>query len=163
MKAGFAIAALLILGACKTVPQQSLTACAAGRGCESRLLALRLKPGDDLRQTLETFADTKALRAGYIATCAGSLRVAAIRFADQKDATILSGPFEIVSLTGTLSPDGPHIHISIADSSGRVFGGHLAEGSVVYTTAEIVVGELAGASFRRALDPATSFRELVVE
>ncbi len=42
-------------------------------------------------------------------------------------------------------------------------GGHLAEGSLVYTTAEVVIVELVGARFRREIDPATSYKELVVE
>jgi predicted DNA-binding protein with PD1-like motif len=91
------------------------------------------------------------------------VRQAAIRFAGQKDATILTGPFEIVSLTGTFSADGPHLHISISDASGRTHGGHLAEGTLVYTTAEVVVGELAGARFSRRIDPATTYKELVIE
>jgi predicted DNA-binding protein with PD1-like motif len=125
--------------------------------------ALRLKPGDDLRRTLEGFAASRQLRAAYVATCAGSLKVAAIRFADQKDATTLTGPFEIVSVTGTFSTDGPHLHISVSDAGGRTFGGHLAEGSLVYTTAEVVIVELVGASFRREIDPTTTYKELVVE
>jgi predicted DNA-binding protein with PD1-like motif len=150
VKSGFAIAALLLLGACSTATN------------ETRGYALRLKPGDDLRRSLEAFTAQHHLRAAYVATCVGSLKVAAIRFADQKETTILTGPFEIVSLTGTLSPDGPHLHISVSDANGRTFGGHLAEGSLVYTTAEVVIGELVGARFTREVDPATTFRELVV-
>ena len=46
---------------------------------------------------------------------------------------------------------------------GRTIGGHLGAGSIVYTTAEIVVADLKGARFRRELDPATTFKELVIE
>lgn len=158
------IAALLVLGACKTATIQPGTPCAATRkGCETRGYALRLNPGDDVRRRLEEFAAQRKLHAAYIATCAGSVRQAAIRFADQKEATLLTGPFEIVSLTGTLSADGPHLHISVSDASGRTYGGHLAEGTLVYTTAEVVVGELVGARFSRGLDPATTYKELVIE
>lgn len=153
MKRGFAIAILLLLSACTSATHQP----------ETRAFALRLKPGDDLRRTLEEFAARRQLRAAYVATCAGSLKVAAIRFADQKEATTLTGPFEIVSVTGTLSPDGPHLHISVSDTAGRTIGGHLAEGSLVYTTAEVVIVELTGARFRREVDPVTTYKELVVE
>lgn len=128
----------------------------------TRGFALRLRPGDDLRRTLEEFAARRGLRAAYVATCAGSVKVAAIRFADQKEATTLPGPFEIVSLSGTFSPDGPHLHISIADGSGRTYGGHLAEGTLVYTTAEVVIVQLVGARFSRENDVTTSYKELVV-
>jgi predicted DNA-binding protein with PD1-like motif len=98
-----------------------------------------------------------------VASCSGSLRIAAIRFADQKDTTTLAGPFEIVSLSGTLSPDGSHLHISVADGTGRTVGGHLGAGSTVYTTAEIVIGELEGTRFRREIDHATTYKELVID
>lgn len=32
-----------------------------------------------------------------------------------------------------------HLHITVADSSGRVLGGHLCAGSLVRTTAELVI------------------------
>jgi hypothetical protein len=51
------------------------------------------------------------------------------------------GKHEIVSLVGTLALDGDHLHIAVSDSTGRTIGGHLMEGSLVYTTAEIAVGE----------------------
>ncbi|MDP9193448.1 MAG: DNA-binding protein [Acidobacteriota bacterium] len=164
MKTALAIVALMVLGACNTTTNQPATPCASThRGCETRGFAIRLKPGDDLRRTLEEFTARRQLRAAYVATCAGSLKVAAVRFADQEGATTLTGPFEIVSVTGTLSTDGPHLHISVSDASGRTFGGHLAEGSLVYTTAEVVIVELVGARFRREIDPATSYKELAVE
>jgi hypothetical protein len=50
-----------------------------------------------------------------------------------------NGKFEIVSLSGTLSSSGHHVHMSIADCDGNVFGGHLMEGCLVRTTAEIVL------------------------
>ena len=46
----------------------------------------------------------------------------------------------VARLRGTFSPDGAHLHIAIADSSGAVIGGHLCPGSLVRTTAELVVG-----------------------
>lgn len=105
----------------------------------------------------------RRVQAGFVASCSGSLRVVAIRFADQKNTTTLTGPFEIVSLTGTLSPDGSHLHISVADGTGHTIGGHLGAGSTVYTTAEIVVGNLSGSKFRREIDPATAYKELVID
>lgn len=97
-----------------------------------------------------------------MASCSGSLRVVAIRFADQKNVMTLEGPFEIVSLTGTLGPDGSHLHISVADRTGHTIGGHLATGAIVYTTAEIILGNLEDSRFRREIDPATTYKELVI-
>jgi uncharacterized protein len=128
-----------------------------------KVRVLRLKPHDDLRGALEDFTRTHHLRAGYIITCVGSLDGAKLRLADQKDATTFSGKFEIVSLVGTLSPDGPHLHISLSDETGKMIGGHLVEGCTIRTTGEIVIGEATDLRFSRPLDPQTGFNELQIE
>lgn len=68
---------------------------------------------------------------------------------------------EIVSLVGTLS-DGGHLHVSLSDAQGVVIGGHLLGDMVVFTTAEIVIGECEQVTFKRELDPRTGFGELTV-
>jgi predicted DNA-binding protein with PD1-like motif len=70
--------------------------------------------------------------------------------------------FEIVSMEGTLSLDGCHVHIAISDRSGAVIGGHLVGGCIVRTTAEIVLAEVGSHDFRREHDAMTGFAELVV-
>ena len=157
----FALFALLLAG-CSQIATQPR--CSPLRdGCAVRTYAVRLKPGEDLRGALEAFTRQHHLRAAFIQTCVGSLNSVTIRFANQPAETLLTGPFEIVSLVGTLSEDGPHLHVSVSDGAGRTIGGHLAAGSSVYTTAEIVIGEIAGAAFKRETDPATTYKELVVE
>lgn len=125
-----------------------------------RVFALRLKPGQDLRQQIEAFVKEKRIRAGFIITTVGSLRQASIRLADQSSATQFDGKFEIVSLVGTMGQDGVHLHISISDSTGKTIGGHLVEGCVIYTTAEIVIGEAEGLVFSREKDSETGYQEL---
>ena len=95
---------------------------------------LRLHPHQDLKQSLVEFAEKEHLQAGVILTCVGSLECAALRLADRPGTEYLNGKFEIVSLVGTLSPDGPHLHISLSDGSGKTTGGHLQDGSLIYTT-----------------------------
>jgi hypothetical protein len=126
-----------------------------------KIFPIRLHPGDDLRQSLVSFTQQNKLQAGLILTCVGSLRRAALRLANQSGTTILEGHFEIVSLVGTLGPDGPHVHISISDSNGVTTGGHLQDGCLIYTTAEIVLGELEDWVFKRPIDPETTYDELV--
>lgn len=125
-----------------------------------RVFALRLRPGQDLRKQIEAFAKEHQLRAGFIMTTVGSLQRATIRLADQPNATTFDGKFEIVSLVGTLGPDGVHLHISISDNTGKTIGGHLTEGCVIYTTAEIVIGEATGLVFSREKDEQTGYQEL---
>ncbi|CAN0001054.1 unnamed protein product [Discosporangium mesarthrocarpum] len=69
--------------------------------------------------------------------------------------------FEILSLVGTLSPEGGHLHVSLGDEVGSVIGGHLVQ-AVVHTTAEVVVGEASALAFSRSMDERTGFKELTV-
>lgn len=123
---------------------------------------LRLVPGQDLRLELERFAKTKHIQAGFILTCAGSLRKTSLRLADKSEATNFEGKFEIVSLTGTLSPDGPHLHISLSDGEGKTIGGHLVAGCEIYTTAEIVIGDALGLKMTREPDAQSGYNELKI-
>jgi predicted DNA-binding protein with PD1-like motif len=132
----------------------------SGETNRTSIFALRLKPGQDLRKQLETFVKAKRIRAGFVITTVGSLRQASIRLADQPTVTNFPGKFEIVSLVGTLGQDGVHLHVSISDSSGKTIGGHLVEGCLIYTTAEIVIGDAAGLNFSREPDAETGYQEL---
>jgi uncharacterized protein len=124
---------------------------------------IRLRPGEDLKRALETYVQTKNLEAAVILSCVGSLDVAAIRFANRPDATIVPGKLEITSLVGTLAKSsGSHVHITVADGDGVARGGHLMDGSLVYTTAEIAIGELSEIRFSREEDSTYGYRELVV-
>lgn len=125
--------------------------------------ALRLRPGDDLRQQLTAFVVAHQLGAALILTCVGSLTAVSLRLANQETATHYHGHFEIVSLVGTLAASGgEHLHLAVADSTGRTLGGHLLDGSRIYTTAEIVLGALPELHFTRETDPTFGYRELVI-
>lgn len=131
------------------------------------VLAFRIQPNKDLKNELEHFIYENNISSGFVVTCVGSLRTVNIRMAGAKpeaqDIRKLEGHFEIVSLVGTLSRAGSHLHISVSDSEGRVTGGHLKEGSIVATTAEVVVGYDPDVLFEREFDESTGFEELVVK
>lgn len=75
----------------------------------------------------------------------------------------LTGHFEIVSLVGTLSGgESGHLHISLSDPEGHVIGGHVVGDLIVYTTAEVVIGDCTGAKFQREDDLETGYDELVI-
>lgn len=125
-----------------------------------KVVPLRLQPGDDLRQALEAWMGEQQEQAACLISAVGSLSVAQLRFAGAAEATVIHGELEILSLSGTLSPDGAHLHIAVSGSSGAVIGGHLCAGSLVRTTAELVIGLLPDWRFNRELDPATGYPEL---
>jgi predicted DNA-binding protein with PD1-like motif len=124
--------------------------------------ALRLLPGSDLKKSLLLLAKEKDLKAAFILTCVGSLEEAAIRMAGAGEVKQFTDKLEILSLSGTFSVRGGHFHICTSDKNGRVTGGHLMDGCIIYTTAEIVIGEAPGIEFRRAEDIETGFKELKI-
>lgn len=124
--------------------------------------AVRLEPGTDLRDALAEYVLERNIRAGIILSGVGSLHCPTLRYANNHAHTQLDGYFEILSLSGTLSCTGNHIHMMIADSKGKCYGGHLVTGCRVYTTAEIVMAELPGWNFSREPDERTGHRELKV-
>jgi uncharacterized protein len=127
-----------------------------------KIFALRLKPNQDLKAELKKFVVENKIQAGFILTAVGSLKKARVRLANQKQSTVFAENFEIVSLGGTLCQDGVHLHIALADAKGNTIGGHLEEGCMVYTTAEVVLGESNTYSFARVFDPDTGFNELEI-
>ena len=124
--------------------------------------SFRLTPGADLRAGIEDTCRKRRLGAVAIVTCVGSLSHAKLRLADADGVEDIEGPLEIVSLAGTVATTGAHLHAALADTNGRVVGGHLAYGSIVFTTAEIVVIEDVSVVFDRMFDPTTGYRELVI-
>jgi predicted DNA-binding protein with PD1-like motif len=125
-------------------------------------LPVRFGPGIDLRRALQEVLAEHAVEAAYVIQAIGSLSVAQIRFAGMDQATELRGDLEILTLGGSLSPGGVHLHISVSDAEGRVTGGHMGPGCMVRTTAEVLVALLPDHRFSRALDAATGFPELAI-
>lgn len=124
---------------------------------------IRLRPGEDLKKALEAYVETNNIESAVILSCVGSLNVAALRFANRPEATSVPGKLEITSLVGTLAKSsGSHLHLTIADEDGLARGGHLMDGSIVYTTAEIAIGQLPDVRFAREEDPTYGYDELVV-
>lgn len=131
--------------------------------------ALRLHPNSDLKLSLQAFLTSHpSLRSAFIVTAVGSLNHLAIRLAHDpinKENAVLTRHnecFEITSMVGTLSQQGMHVHLCVADQMGKMLGGHLLEGCKVFTTCELVLGNLGGVVFGREFDKETGCAELVV-
>jgi hypothetical protein len=129
----------------------------------TKIHAFRLKPGQDLKKEIGTFVQQHKIEAGWIMTCVGSLTQSNLRFANQPSGTKNNGHFEIVSLVGTVSINGSHLHLSVSDSLGHTIGGHLLDENIIYTTAEIVIGESKNHVFAREKDGSTPWEELQVK
>ena len=124
-------------------------------------LPLRLTPGQDLRLAIEAALGSHT--AGFVLQGIGSLSVAQLRYAGAEALTTLRGDLEILTLAGSMAPDGAHLHMSVSDAQGRVFGGHVAPGCMVRTTAEILVALLPDHAFSREHDlHGSGYKELVI-
>lgn len=119
-------------------------------------------PGADLKSELTKLANENQLGAAAVISAVGSLSKVSLRLANQPESTKFQGKHEIVSLTGTLSKEGIHLHMSVADSRGVTVGGHVMEGSLIYTTVEVVIAELSDLAFLREPCPSSGFKELIV-
>ena len=126
--------------------------------------AFRLKPGDDLFNSIKEYVNENKIKAGFIMSCVGSLQAINIRLANADKFLVRKEHYEIVSLVGCVSCNNRfHLHISISDSEGNTKGGHLKDNNIVYTTAEIVVGELPELNFSEVNNPGEDWPELQIE
>jgi predicted DNA-binding protein with PD1-like motif/glutaredoxin len=106
-----------------------------------RTVRLHLDPGSDLRQTLQRLA-LEEQASGFVLGVVGNLSQAAFQCPGQSQPTLLSGELEIITLNGTLAPEGVHLHLSVSDGACQVWGGHLEPGSQVLGGVDLLVGLL---------------------
>ena len=122
----------------------------------------RLLPGQDVRKEIEKLILENQIWAAIILSLVGSLTKLTLRMADGKTMKSWRKNFEIVSATGILSKDDCHVHISASDKSGKTIGGHLKQGCIVGTTAELVVLVFDNIKYKRIPDPKTGYKELKI-
>lgn len=122
----------------------------------------RLKPGQDLFDSIDAFVMQEQIEAGCVLSGVGSLTHATLRFANREFYTEYEGYFEIVSITGTVSIHGSHLHVAISDGDGNTIGGHLVSGCKIYTTAEIVLVVFSNVLYKREFANDSGYDELTV-
>ena len=99
----------------------------------------RLAKGEDLLAALEKLAQDHGITLGEVSAI-GAVSQARIGFYKQAERKYyfidLARPLEILGLIGNISvKDGKpmvHAHVTLGDTDGRAFGGHLAEGTLVF-------------------------------
>jgi uncharacterized protein len=127
-----------------------------------RNYTFRLRSGQDLFDSIEAFVKKKRVEAGCVLSGVGSLTHAAIRLANREYTSQYDGYFEIVSMTGTVSVHGSHLHISVSDGDGKTIGGHFESGCKIYTTAEIVIAVFEDVIYKREFAEDSGYDELTV-
>ena len=104
-------------------------------------LPLTLNPGSDLHQSLETLARDQQF-TGFVLGVVGNLTRAAFQCPGRPEPTVLEGDLEVITLNGTLSPSGVHLHLSLSDGACQVWGGHLEPGTLVQKGVDLLIGIL---------------------
>lgn len=126
-------------------------------------LSVRLLPGQDLREEIERLARAHSVQAGVVISLVGNLTKAILRMADGETIKEWNGSYEIVSATGTISPEESHIHLALSDQEGKVFGGHLKKGTIVGVTCEVVLLTFDDVVYSRVYEEETGYDMLVVK
>ena len=123
----------------------------------------RLHRGDDLKQSILEFCKMNNINSGIMACAVGCCSKVRFRLAGAESFYEDERDYEIVSIMGTISKDGVHIHISFADDTGKVVGGHLSGGCIINTTCEVSIIETNKYKLSREYDEETCYKELVIE
>ena len=121
----------------------------------------RLAHGSDLLRSLTQLCKENNIRLGGL-TVIGAVQAARLQYYNQPgkeyQESLIEEPLEITSLVGNISEkDGQpfvHAHLTLANREGRVFGGHLAEGTVVFA-AEFTIEAYEGPALQRRFDGVT--------
>ena len=121
-------------------------------------IVARIDRGEEIHEQLEKIALREGVRLAEVSALGAvdDFTVGVYKVAEkQYFANTFQGPFEIVSLTGTISTkDGAyyaHLHMSAGNEKGEVFGGHLNRARVS-ATCEMVISIIDGTVERR-FDP----------
>ena len=123
----------------------------------------RLTKGMDLKEEIVKYCKNNDIKAGVVMACVGCCYEINFRLAGGEKFYHNVADYEIVSMTGTISEDGVHLHVSFADIEGNVVGGHLSTGCLVNTTAEICIMEINNYRLTRVMDDETGYKELNIE
>lgn len=127
-----------------------------------RVIWINLQYGQDLLGALSDFCLKNNIKNGFVAVI-GALQRAKIAYYDQKKKKYLENsiekPLEIVSCLGNISIKNKkpflHLHIALADKKGKVFGGHLKEGCIIFA-GEGAIFQTQGDLLERKFDKRTN-------
>ncbi len=129
---------------------------------------LRLDEGEDLFDTLTSFAERERVGAAAVLFGIGMFRHATFGYWDgqQYQPHELAVPHEVVALHGTIAraDDHPsiHLHGAVAGPDHRVLGGHLLK-ATVGVIQEVVIETFPSHTFGRPLVESRGLRMLDLE
>lgn len=121
----------------------------------------KLSYGSDLLEGLTNFCVEKNITLGKVEAI-GAVQKACVAFYNHTTREYqyldYDRPSELINLAGNISTkdDKPfvHAHITLADETGKAFGGHLAPGTIIFAC-EFFITVYAGVELKRAKDNVT--------
>jgi len=130
-------------------------------GEPSGIIVERFRTGGDILERLNALVRGNNVSAGSFSAI-GAVEKATVGIfvgEGQYSEIEIEGPLEILSCVGNVSlKDGlpfVHSHITLADTKGRAYGGHLMQGCIVGATFEVSLLRYDDIELGRKLDPQT--------
>jgi uncharacterized protein len=118
----------------------------------SRVVTIRLNPGDDVLLSLREAVQKANVRSGVILNGIGSLtryHVHVVKTTHLPPGDVFwegEGPFDILNITGFVIDGRVHAHLTFSNTE-MAMGGHMEEGCRVLTFSLITIAETPEASF----------------
>ena len=121
----------------------------------------KLTHGTDLLEEITKICIDQDIRLGRVEAL-GAVKKARLGYYNQHNREYhfydLNQTLEITNLTGNISIKDRtpvvHAHVTLSDKDGHAYGGHLAQGTIVFAC-ETVIQVLDGPKFERGFDQET--------
>ncbi|WP_108669345.1 PPC domain-containing DNA-binding protein [Peribacillus acanthi] len=138
-------------------------------GLAGKIVAARLLPGTDLLTGIEEICKENNIQFGSITNCFGSLQRTGFFYLIPKpdssvgvgygDLKVVEGPIEFLNGTGVVCQRDNqyelHVHGTMCDKEGIVFGGHLVKGENPVLTVDLLITEIKEMDLFRKFDEET--------
>jgi hypothetical protein len=129
-------------------------------GLTSEMILVRFDPGELLLEGLRELIRAEGIRTGLVVSGIGTLSDCRLHqsvagyppnlMTRHQEYLELRGSYEIASIQGIIADGDPHLHITLSEGSHTV-AGHLEDGCVVMTLAELAILRGEGAPVRRVI------------
>lgn len=142
---------LLLAGLTCAVAQQPVPAVVTVPSEMKRVVVIRIKSGTDLLTGITEGVKKEKIKNGVILNGVGSLTSFNVHTVNNTTlpATLAytkeSGSYDLIGVAGYVINGLPHTHITLVDTK-KAFGGHLHEGTTVFTFAIVTIGILDDAA-----------------
>lgn len=135
----------------------------------SEMLLVRFDPGELLLEGLRELLRAEGVRTGVVISGIGTLSDCRLHqsvagyppnlLTRHQDYLEFKGSYEIASIQGIIADGEPHLHLTICEGE-RTVAGHLEEGCVVMTLAELAILRIDGAPIRRLVQGEAKIKQI---